>query len=306
MAKTIKFNLICDKKPVRTIEDLQNNFSIEDVLAYYHNGLLKRWLDVRGYTEELEKVNAISRTEDIGIVKELIAIFDVNTDKHAVDEGIYILSYLKEQKELLDLYSQRNFKKRHIIDDYAAMYYQLVNGIIQNPNDVSLIKANIKEIVKNYSWVLKLNHRELFNTLKENDSILALMCLLMEEECRKYYLPIEGEDENGKLILDISYNKDKKLMYETLSLIIQSAGKLNMLGENLCSFAGITDGYWKDLEPKGKKYMIISMEDGDYVRSAGNKEEEFSRKDVKDQFLIVDGIDYKSKSAEHTLFYMEV
>ena len=32
MAKTIKFNLICDGKPVRTIEDLQENFSIEDVL----------------------------------------------------------------------------------------------------------------------------------------------------------------------------------------------------------------------------------------------------------------------------------
>ena len=39
MAKTIKFNLICDDKPVRTIEDLQNNFSIEDVLEYYNNKL---------------------------------------------------------------------------------------------------------------------------------------------------------------------------------------------------------------------------------------------------------------------------
>lgn len=37
MAKTIKFNLICDNTPVRTIEDLQNNFSIEDVLDYYRN-----------------------------------------------------------------------------------------------------------------------------------------------------------------------------------------------------------------------------------------------------------------------------
>ena len=54
MAKTIKFNLICDNTPVRTIEDLQNNFSIEDVLDYYRNGLLCRWLKVRGYEEELK------------------------------------------------------------------------------------------------------------------------------------------------------------------------------------------------------------------------------------------------------------
>ncbi len=55
MAKTIKFNLICDNTPVRTIEDLQNNFSIEDVLNYYRNGLLCRWLKVRGYEEELKR-----------------------------------------------------------------------------------------------------------------------------------------------------------------------------------------------------------------------------------------------------------
>lgn len=60
MAKTIKFNLICDNTPVRTIEDLQNNFSIEDVLDYYRNGLLCRWLKVRGYEEELKKVEEIS------------------------------------------------------------------------------------------------------------------------------------------------------------------------------------------------------------------------------------------------------
>lgn len=36
MAKTIKFNLICDGFPVRTLEDLQNHFSVEDVLTYYN------------------------------------------------------------------------------------------------------------------------------------------------------------------------------------------------------------------------------------------------------------------------------
>ena len=128
----------------------------------------------------------------------------------------------------------------------------------------------------------------------------------MIEDCRKYYLPIESEDENGNLILDISSNPDKKAMYTNLCAITRSGEKLSMLESNLCSFAGITDGYWKDLEPKGKKYMIISMDTGDYVRSAGNRDEEFSSSDVKERFLIVDGIDYKRNSANHALLYMEV
>ncbi len=306
MAKTIKFNLICDGKPIRTIEDLQQNFSIEDVLAYYHNGLLNRWLKVRDYADELEKVIAIAETEDINIIKRLIEIFGVSADGASIDEDIYILRYLEEQKELLDCYKQENFKKQSIIDDYATGYRQLVDGILQDPNNVSLIKANIKEIVQNYSWVLELDHRHLFNILKDNDCVLAIMCLLMVEDCRKYYLPIEREDENGNFVLDISSNADKKIMYNDLCAIVRSDKKLTMLEDNLCSFSGVTDGYWKDLEPKGKKYMIISMDAGDYVRSAGNRDEEFSSDDVKEEFLIVDGVDYKSNSANHALLYMEV
>ena len=44
MAKKIKFNLICDGYSTRTIEDLQNHFSVEDMLKYYKNGLLAKWL----------------------------------------------------------------------------------------------------------------------------------------------------------------------------------------------------------------------------------------------------------------------
>ena len=306
MAKTIKFNLICDQKPVRTIEDLQNNFSIEDVLAYYRNGLLTRWLEVRGYVEELEKVNAIPEVDSLSIIKALIKIFNVTKDDNEIEQDIYILKYLEEQKERLDCYRKENFKKQSIIDDYATGYQQLVDGILQNSNDVALIKANIKEIVNNYSWVLKLNHRTLFNILKENNCVLAIMCLMMVDECRKYYLPIEREDADGKFALDISYDLDKKAMYTDLCSIIRSGENLSMLGKNLCSFSGVTDGYWKDLEPKGKKYMIISMDAGDYVRSAGNRDEEFSSIDIKEEFIIVDGVDYKSNSETHVLLYMEV
>lgn len=50
MAKTIKFNLICDEYPALTIEDLQNHFSVEDLLDYYEKGLLAKRLF---YTRDL-------------------------------------------------------------------------------------------------------------------------------------------------------------------------------------------------------------------------------------------------------------
>jgi len=305
MAKTIKFNLICDNKPIRTIEDLQNNFSIEDVLAYYNNRLLHRWLDVRGYKEELEKVRVITTDKPIEIVKELIKIFMVISDEKKIEESVYILEYLEERKELYSIYEKENYKTKNIIEDYETGYRQLVDGIQQNPQDVAIIKSNISEIVSNYAWILKLNHRKLFYVLKSKSS-LAIMCLLMNEYSRKYYLPIETKNEDGTITYDTASNKDKASMFQDICSMIKTTEFKTELGENLVTFAGVTDGYWKDLEPKGKNYMIINMGSGDFVRSAGLSGGDLSSSDIENEFVIVDGIDYKSNSSSRQLLYMEV
>lgn len=52
--------------------------------------------------------------------------------------------------------------------------------------------------------------------------------------------------------------------------------------------------------------MILKMGAGDYVRSAGRLGGDLSSADVKNQFVILDGIDYKSNSSTRKLLYMEV
>ena len=352
MAKTIKFNLICDGKPVRTIEDLQENFSIEDVLKYYENGLLLRWLEVRGYETEYKKVSEIKETEALEIVKELIRIFGIEADEKSVEQGVYMLQFLEERKILCEAYKQDGFKTQEIIDDYQAGYKQLVDDMVENPKDVARIKADIAELMSGYKWVMDLTHRQLFKDLREI-SPLAIMCLLMNDEARKYYLPIpinmdgdsnvnetkrkadtanasaaknivpsvaainrflagpvydeKVEDDNSmKVSYDIENNADKRNMYAYICEMIKTSKFASELGNNLHVFSGVTDGYWKDLEPKGKKYMIISMGTGDFVRSAGVQGGDLSSSDIENNFVIVDGIDYKSNSEFRELTYMEV
>lgn len=336
MAKTIKFNLICDDKPVRTIEDLQENFSIEDILKYYQNGLLLRWLEVRGYEAEYKKVSQISKIESLEIVKELIKIFDVESNEKKVEEGVYMLQFLEERKELCEAYKQNGFKAQGIIDDYQTGFMQLVDGIIENPNDVARIKANIAELMSGYKWAMDLYHRQLFWDLK-NLSPLAIMCFLMNDEARKYYLPmsvrkcddsdasekekkvniaaaafsvafVKKEDDLTAVTNDTENNEDKYKckMYNAICSMIKASDFISRLGDNLHVYAGVTDGYWKDLETKGKKYMIISMGSGDYVRSSGLQGGDLGVTDIENKFVIVDGIDYKSNSSSRKLLYMEV
>lgn len=308
MSKAIKFNLICDDKPVRSIEDLQDNFSIEDVWEYYQNGLLLRWLKVRGYEKEYKKVSQIKEREKLEIIKELINIFDIESNEKKVEQGVYILQFQKERKKLLEIYKQYDFNTKNIICDYQNGYQHLVDDIISNPNNIALIKANIAKMATNYGWAFKLNHREFFWKLRESDSVLAIMCLLMNDETRKYFLPLDvkKEDDSNYNALDIADNPDKRHMYEEICRMVKSDKFVLQLGDNLYIFAGITDGYWKDLETKDKKYLIISMGNGDFVRGTGIQGGDLSYYDVENKFVIVDGIDYKSNSATRQLLYMEV
>ena len=311
MAKTIKFNLICDNKPIRTIEDLQNNFSIEDVLAYYNNKILHRWLEVRSYTEELEKVNNIAANKPIEIIKELIKIFNVMSDDKKVEESIYILKYLDKRQELYSVYDKENYNIKTIIHDYESGYRQLVIEILKNPNNAAKIKAAIAEMVTNYAWILQLNYRNLFYFF-ETRSVLTIMCLLMNEQSRRYYLPIEYKYEDVIAFMNTSSNdkaiveNDRETIFQRIRSMITTSEFKTALGENLITFSGVTDGYWKDLEPNDKKYMIINMDQGDFVRSAGLSGGDLNRDNVFNKFVIVDGIDYKSNSDTHQLIYMEV
>ncbi|MGN0223196.1 MAG: hypothetical protein ACI4AM_04120, partial [Muribaculaceae bacterium] len=63
MAKTLKFNLKIDKDiQVRTLEDLRNNFVLEDILEYYKSKKLHKWLRARGFEKELKEVDKITGT----------------------------------------------------------------------------------------------------------------------------------------------------------------------------------------------------------------------------------------------------
>lgn len=308
MAKTIKFNLICDGHPVRTIEDLQNNFSIEDILAYYNNGLLQRWLRARGYTAELEAVNAISCNVPMGIIKELIRIFDIGTDVNKVEESIYMLQYLGDRKLQHGRYEQENYMVSSIIDDYETGYSQCVERILRNTKDAAIIKAAIAEIVSNYALILKRDHRNLFYTLQKKSAYLPIMCLLMNEGSRHYYLPVRiipASDGTCQLEVELD-NTDKDAMYTLICEIVRRSDFATILGDNLRSFSGNTDAYWIDLEPKGIRYMIIHMENRNRIRSAGHSGGDLSGSDVINKFVILDGIDYKSNYASDKLLYMEV
>lgn len=314
MAKTIKFNLICDGQPVRTIEDLQENFSVEDMLGYFESGLLLRWLKVRDYKDEYKEVSEISTKDDLEIAKKLIKIFNVETDEKEIAKDVYMLQFLKERSQKISKYDSNRLETDEIVKDYTKEYADLVKEIMDNSDDISRIKANITEIVNTYKPVLQLNYRELFWKMADRDYLLVIMCFLMNSVTRKYYLDA-GQPENDEKNMDTTIKKDKEEIYKKICSYFEPSADIyksteddivKVLGDNVSVFDGKTDEYWKDLEVKGKKYMILGIGTRDKVRAAGDHNGDLSYDDVNNKFPIVDGIDYMSNSTTSKLMYMEV
>ena len=157
----------------------QGHEHIEDVLDYYRNGLLCRWLKVRGYEEELKKVEEIRSEDSMGIIKELIQIFEIPCDPAEVEKSIYILKYKVESESENEQYKQEGYKVEGIIEDYQQGYRSLLNTIFENQNDAAQIKAAIQEIVEKYKWVLQYDYRRVLTELTDQKMLLAVMCFLM-------------------------------------------------------------------------------------------------------------------------------
>lgn len=301
MGKTIKFNLICDGTPVRTTEDLRNHFSVEDVLEYYNNGLLVRWLAVRQYESELEKVKGICATEAVEIVKALAEIFEVETDRGKLAEDTYIVEYRKKRKEDIRSLEAAEYEVEQVVQRYHKGYQELVDTITDNKDNMPKIKAAVAEIDRSYFKLFRLNHRNLLNLLIQS-APMAVFAMLMNENMRKCYLLTEEEENRTKEI-----SADKAEMNKKIAELLRSYENLKeILGDNLKEFSGKTDSYWKDIEPKGKQYMILRIESGNYVREAGVSGGDKGTEDINNKFLIFDGIDYMSNSVTARLLYMEV
>lgn len=288
MAKTIKFNLILDEHPVRNLTGIQEHFSIEDMLKYFKNGLLLRWLDVRGYESQYDAVAKIKKDEDAKkIVQELVKIFEVEIKKENIEKGIKILEYLDEEKELNAIYQKNAFEKKKIIEDYHSGYARLKDHMVENKDNMAILKADVLKMEREYAGLFDLNFRALYAML-EKKAPKAVFAMLTQNRFREKWLREEVLLRNMKLNL---------LRPELLKEI---------LGEDLKIVKRDTQAMWDPIERSEVKVMALKIEPGTFIKNAGEFSEKLSNQDVENKFLLMNGLEYQCNNSNYELLYMEV
>ena len=319
MAKKIKFNLCCDGNPIRTIEDLQNNFLIEDILSYYENNLLEKWLDVRGYTEQLEQIRKITSKDDFEIAKQLVTIFNIEKDPKKVEEELYILEYNKKQKESADCYEWIEEAQADAVNDYITDYNDHRSKLLDSNNrfNIPLLKSSIHIITEHYLYLFAKEYRDIFWYLYENGAYIPIFCLLMNQKTRSLLFSTINDANSYKSKNNIpQFVKDFRLIDTKLRDLINNIETTKeRCGDCLQVFEiKSTGGNWKTSEEfsRDKEYMIIrAPEQGALSRIVNTNETAEPYNYMSDEkFKILKGIQYQfhdSKTYESEKFYyMEV
>ena len=292
MTKTIKFNLILDNYPVRNIEGLQEHFSIEDMLKYFENGLLLRWLNVRGYDEQYAAVEAIDKSLDRKeIVTSLVKIFEVaEMDIADIEKAIGILTYLDEEKELNAIYKENAYAKKQVVDDYHSGYTALIMHMEGNKDNMALLKADAIQMEREYFGLFELNHYELYFRLVES-APKAIFAILTRDAFRKFWI---GEEANTKIYSSVK------------TALLATAKAKEILGDDLKIVKRNTQAMWDPIERPEVKLMVISIVAGTFIKNAGNFSEKLGNTDVNDKLVKFDGLEYQCNNETYELLYMEV
>lgn len=288
MAKTIKFNLIMDEYPVRNISDLQEHFCIEDILKYYKNGLLLRWLNVRGFNNEYEQVYKIDKSaQQMDIAKELVKIFNIcDENDFDIEKALGILMYTDQEKSFDQKIYEGKLTKDEILKEYYEGYHKLYGHMLENIDNMSLLKADAKQIDQVYYNLFFLDYERVFNMLLNgNDTSKAIYAVLTVSALKKLWL---SNDNISSKLSGLSITKISRVLGDDLKCIQEN-----------------TDGNWKCIEDE-KKIMVIYMTDSARIRNYDNRSESLSALELNNKFTILKGLEYQSSNAASKLYYIEV
>jgi hypothetical protein len=150
MAKEIKFNLVCDGFPVRTIDELREHFSVEDIAQHYfgENQLLIKWLKIRGYNEYVEKIDKIVSQERNFVIKSLCEIFSI--ENYEKDLDVYFKINVENETTDYNDVENETTDYNDVINECKSEFYKLREKLYDSSNDTRF--KILKTICKKYPF----------------------------------------------------------------------------------------------------------------------------------------------------------
>ncbi|MEI0489292.1 hypothetical protein [Brachyspira pulli] len=326
--KKIKFALLLNDKPCRSLEDIRENFNINDILERYKDGTLKKWFSVYNYQNEYDKLLLID--ENIDDKEKLFKLSEIFLGEEKNFEEL--------KKDIEDYFDDKQKREEYkntisILDKLSIneLLNYFNNGILEKwlwASNLDNLKSSISEIDKklpNKEKLIKLidilYDRDDFDIDKTVDDINNfikyegnlknyindLPRLIEEQKIKEEKLKSLEKEEELKLSEIVTYdkfmeavnNKDVEFIENCINGKFQCDSELL---EKIKVYSNKTFGNYCLISIK--KCLILYLDYGAYI-SASLCDSGYSYNDINRKLIILDRFYYKSDDNSEVI-YMEL
>lgn len=262
------------EKEAKRLENLKKLAGQEnEIITQYH----------AGYVNVLKSLQEHSK--DYALLKAQMTVLYTQYSKLLELDKTNFYETFKTGYPLVLLAFMANTQLRELIAyDSGMVYKDVVKGISQE-TALTSIRDNL--LVGKKTPAILIENNEQLEQFKEKYGAAVLGCI---------YKPSSYGNTYSTNMMNVSAFSVGDYYIPVSELIVP----------HIKTFRGKTDSYWKDIEPRGKTFMIISMKQGNKLRNAGVTGEEMSAEAINEKFIFTNGIDYMSNSDSDDLIYMEV
>lgn len=210
MAKKIRFPLeMKDGVEVRSIDELKENFSLEQVLFYLSNGKLITWLCDRYLNEIADAVSELDQ-EDAEIGKKICDIFEVEY----VEENKVDMEALKERQRKIELLKSFTDEEKYfdVVDKVAFDQDDLYDLLDEEENMIYLCG-------KSFSIPLSENGKSYVGI--NNPTVVISSKVIVDFNEKEIYFENVRFDKNYQKMLDDLAPKIKELGKEDKDTFVE-------------------------------------------------------------------------------------
>lgn len=186
MAKLIKFALSIGNLQIYTLEELRENFFIDDVLVLYRQGRLQRWLKCRGYHKQLEQLKGLYSLEDKELITAFSKIFEVGVEDYGVDILTQSINFVGNAQEAKNNDFKLDLMVNNVVKTHYRQYQNLIADIKSNHLSLIKIRGILQTISEKYIELLSLDVIGFVYSVKDS-APLALIGMLMNNKIRALY-----------------------------------------------------------------------------------------------------------------------
>lgn len=342
--KKIKFFIRINGVPCHTLDDLQQNFYLQDVMALHCQGILQRWLIALGHKEEAAALPETDAVEDkVATGQKLAEILCPNFDKNSLRAALDALQFEIFAAQQIEMVKQGEKKRSEFVELYHASFEELLCLASERRDDFEFLCQTAICLVEDY-WNLVEENIEKFSTRLFSDAPCLFFPLLALGK-------FSGDGYGEKIREDLSQHVERKLSsgdsgtwYESICAVSDKAaeetlesgsrlvdplndtrtGLMNVLRIYQKKYADDDQGTyeikpgnhffhrvekqidsWDDVvQDSSVKTMVIHLDMSAHVRPVGTRED-YTHIDIK-KFKVFSGLEYKSTSSSPLMIYIEL